>query len=114
MADCPCCGHALRTDQDIRIDMDGGFIVAKGEVTRLTESEFNIFLRLWKAKPRMVTREQLMSEAYWLRNDQDEPDIKIIDVMICKVRKKLLPLGVGIDTVWGRGYRILEQERVVA
>lgn len=107
MADCPCCGQALPDDGETRIDLDGGFVVANGAVARLTEAEFNLFLLLWQRRPRMVSREALMSEAYWLRNDQDEPEIKIIDVQICKVRKKLATTGIEIDTVWGRGYRIL-------
>jgi len=107
MADCPCCGQTLPDDGEIRIDLDGGFVVANGAVARLTEAEFNLFLLLWQRRPRMVSREALMSEAYWLRNDQDEPEIKIIDVQICKVRKKLATTGIEIDTVWGRGYRIL-------
>lgn len=107
MADCPCCGQALPDDGEIRIDLDGGFVVANGAVARLTEGEFNLFLMLWQSRLRLVLREALMSEAYWLRSDEEEPDIKIIDVQICKVRKKLASTGIGIDTVWGRGYRIL-------
>ena len=36
----------------------------------------------------------------------DEPEVKIIDVFICKLRKKLAQAGAGdlIGTVWGRGY----------
>ncbi len=39
----------------------------------------------------------------------DEPDQKIIDVFICKVRKKLASLSGGknyIETIWGRGYAL--------
>lgn len=112
MADCPCCKQGIPDDGEVRIDLDGGFVVAHGAVARLTEGEFNLFLLLWQRRPRMVTREQLMSEAYWLRNDQDEPEMKIIDVLICKVRKKLSSIGIEIDTVWGRGYRILPKGEV--
>ena len=37
----------------------------------------------------------------------DEPDVKIIDVFMCKMRKKLANASGGrnyIETVWGRGY----------
>lgn len=110
MVACPCCSREITDDAGVLIDIDGGFIVANGEVARLPETEFNLFNFLWNAKPRLVSREQLMSDAYWLRHDVDEPDIKIIDVFICKIRKKLEPLGVSIDTVWGRGYRILPRK----
>jgi len=111
---CPCCRQPVPDDEAVRIDMDGGFIVAGGGVTRLTEGEFNLFLMLWQKKPRLVTREQLMAEAYWLRSDMDEPEIKIIDVLVCKIRRKLAPLGLSIDTVWGRGYRILLKGEVAS
>ncbi|GAA2871795.1 DNA-binding response OmpR family regulator [Aminobacter niigataensis] len=52
-----------------------------------------------------VAAGQLLADVYWLENE--DPEIKIIDVWICKLRKKLLPLGVKIETVWGRGYRLL-------
>lgn len=34
------------------------------------------------------------------------PEIKIIDVFICKLRRKLKPWGIQIETYWGRGYGI--------
>lgn len=40
------------------------------------------------------------------------PDIKIVDVFVCKMRKKLRPYGITIDTVWGRGY-LLTAESVL-
>jgi two-component system cell cycle response regulator CtrA len=47
----------------------------------------------------------------------DEPDMKIIDVFVCKLRKKLASASGGknyIETVWGRGYLMLEQTDVAA
>ena len=45
----------------------------------------------------------------------DEPEPKIIDVFICKLRRKLEiagARGVSIDTVWGQGYILRETEAV--
>jgi two-component system cell cycle response regulator CtrA len=41
----------------------------------------------------------------------DEPELKIIDVFVCKIRKKLAAVGLGdfIGTVWGRGYTVRDQ-----
>lgn len=36
----------------------------------------------------------------------DAPEIKIIDVFICKLRKKLARFGITVDTLWGQGYRL--------
>lgn len=38
--------------------------------------------------------------------NSDMPDLKVIDVYICRLRKKLAPLGLTIETIWGQGYRI--------
>jgi two-component system cell cycle response regulator CtrA len=41
----------------------------------------------------------------------DEPEVKIVDVFVCKIRKKLAAVGLGdfIGTVWGRGYTVRDQ-----
>jgi DNA-binding response OmpR family regulator len=105
MADlCPCCGQALPSDDELRID-DAGIIVRSGRFTLLTVQENAIFASLHAAKGRLRTKEQLLSDGYWQADE--EPEIKIIDVWVCKLRKKLRPLGVNIETVWGRGYRLV-------
>jgi two-component system cell cycle response regulator CtrA len=45
-----------------------------------------------------------------LYGGMDEPEVKIIDVFVCKLRKKLARAGAGgiIGTLWGRGYVIRE------
>lgn len=101
---CPCCGQPLPDTDDLRID-PSGIVVRWGEYATLTRQEFDILEALRSAAPRMMTKEALLAALYQLRSD--EPEIKIIDVWICKLRKKLKPLGVNIETVWGRGYRLL-------
>ena len=54
---------------------------------------------------RRVTKDQLMTALYCHRPD-NEPCPKIIDVMICKIRKKLKPHGNVIKTIWCEGYEI--------
>jgi two-component system cell cycle response regulator CtrA len=58
-----------------------------------------------------MTKEQLMHAMYGLLPDGQEPEIKIIDVFICKMRKKLKPCALEIETVWGRGYRLTPESR---
>lgn len=58
----------------------------------------------------MATKEAVMATLY--RNDgKDEAEIKIVDVFICKARKKLAPFGIRINTIWGQGYSIDESIR---
>lgn len=58
----------------------------------------------------LATTDAIMAAIY--RNlGKDEADPKIVDVFICKIRKKLRPYGVAIETVWGRGYGIPAAQR---
>lgn len=52
------------------------------------------------------SKEGLLLALYGTRPDGDMPDIKIIDVFICKLRKKLGRFGITVDTLWGQGYRL--------
>jgi two-component system cell cycle response regulator CtrA len=61
-----------------------------------------------------ITKEVFLSHLY---GGMDEPEIKIIDVFICKIRKKLAGASNGkdyIETVWGRGYLLREPTGVEA
>jgi hypothetical protein len=45
----------------------------------------------------------------------DEPEIKIIDVFVCKIRKKLRAVdGHDVETVWGRGYVLRDEAKPFA
>lgn len=69
---------------------------------RLTPSEARVFSHLTTRE--VATKQSIMLAIYSDR--LDEPEIKIVDVFICKMRKKLLPFGVVIETVWGIGYAL--------
>ena len=61
-----------------------------------------------------ITKEMFLSQLY---GGMDEPEIKIIDVFMCKIRRKLATASNGkdyIETVWGRGYLLREPEEVSA
>lgn len=81
-----------------------------GDVTlpaewRLTATEHRFFAALVAApagKP--VNKERLHNALSG--GVEPETDIKIVDVIACKVRKKLQPFGVGFETVWGQGYML--------
>jgi two-component system cell cycle response regulator CtrA len=76
---------------------------ANGESVHFTPSEFRILVLLARKTGETVTKAMIMDHLY---GGIDEPEIKIIDIFICKIRKKIPgPPGL-IQTVWGRGYRI--------
>jgi hypothetical protein len=51
-----------------------------------------------------VSKTSLHAALYGTFHDDETPDAKIVDVFVCKIRKKLAPFGVDISTVWGAGY----------
>ena len=101
---CPCCGQDLPETDDLRID-DAGIVVFGGRFVTLTLQETEVLGLLRAARGNVVSRQSLMAGLYPI--EADEADIKIVDVFICKLRKKLKPLGLEIGTAWGRGYRFI-------
>ncbi len=75
----------------------------------LTGKEYAILELLVLRKGMVLTKDAFLNHLY---GGIDEPEMKIIDVFICKLRKKLAQAGAEslIGTVWGRGYMIREQQ----
>jgi two-component system cell cycle response regulator CtrA len=77
-----------------------------GQPIHLTPSEYKMLELLSLRKNTVLTKEQCLSHLY---NGMSEPEIKIIDVFICKLRKKIAAASGGdaqIETVWGGGYML--------
>jgi two-component system cell cycle response regulator CtrA len=77
----------------------------------LTTHEAMLFGLLLKRD--LVSKEMAMVGLYGDRPNLD-PEIKIVDVYVCKARKKLRGFGVEIETVWGRGYRLSAECKAIA
>lgn len=72
----------------------------------LTSKEYQMLELLCLRKRSVVSKESFLDHLY---GGMDEPEMKIIDVFICKLRKKIETAGAQhalIETVWGRGYRV--------
>ena len=99
-------GHAqsvILTGQ-ITINLDGKTVEANGKPVHLTGKEYQMLELLSLRKGTTLTKEMFLNHLY---GGMDEPELKIIDVFICKLRKKLAEATGGenyIETVWGRGY----------
>jgi two-component system cell cycle response regulator CtrA len=87
----------------IILDMDSNIVTVNGNTVHLTEKEYRILELLFLRGGSIVAKESFLNHLY---GGNDEPDIKIIDVFVCKLRRKLSLAGAGdvITTVWGRGY----------
>jgi two-component system cell cycle response regulator CtrA len=90
------------------IDLDNRSAAIDGQPVHLTVKEYDIIELLSLRKGVVVSKEAFLNHLY---NGGDEPELKIIDVYICKLRKKLRDATGGdhyIETVWGRGYILRE------
>jgi two-component system cell cycle response regulator CtrA len=96
----------------LRLNVDTHDVSIDGRPVRLTGKEYAILELLILRKGTMLTKEAFLNHLY---GGMDEPDIKIIDVFVCKLRKKLNAAGGAglIGTVWGHGY-VLRHAAVTA
>ena len=103
-------GHAelvIRTG-DLLIKLDTKTVEMNGSPVHLTPKEYQILELLSLRKGTILTKEIFLNHLY---GGMDEPLFKIIDVFICKLRKKLTNASGGkdyIETEWGRGYVLRE------
>jgi two-component system cell cycle response regulator CtrA len=99
-------GHSesvIRTGK-LTVNLDSRTVEAEGSPLHLTGKEYGILELLSLRKGTTLTKEMFLNHLY---GGMDEPELKIIDVFVCKLRKKLSVATHGdnyIETVWGRGY----------
>jgi two-component system cell cycle response regulator CtrA len=106
-------GHAesiIRTGK-LAINLDGRTVEVGEKSVHLTGKEYGILELLSLRKGTTLTKEMFLNHLY---NGMDEPELKIIDVFVCKLRKKLTMASdeTYIHTVWGRGYVLRDPEAV--
>ncbi len=91
----------------MELNLDSRDVTVSGRQVHLTGKEYAILELLVLRKGMVLTKEAFLNHLY---GGMDEPEMKIIDVFVCKLRKKLAMAGADhlIGTVWGRGYMIRE------
>ena len=99
-------GHAqsLIHTGKMSVNLDAHTVEVEGQPIHLTGKEYGILELLSLRKGTTLTKEMFLNHLY---GGMDEPELKIIDVFICKLRKKLSAATDGdnyIETIWGRGY----------
>ena len=103
--------HAVVGDVEVHIAV---LVEVGGQRVHLTGKEYAMLELLSLRKGTTLTKEMFLNHLY---GGMDEPELKIIDVFICKLRKKLANATGGknyIETVWGRGYVLREPEEAAA
>ena len=99
-------GHSqsiIRTGK-IGVNLDAKTVEVEGGNVHLTGKEYQMLELLSLRKGTTLTKEMFLNHLY---GGMDEPELKIIDVFICKLRNKLSEATGGdnhIETIWGRGY----------
>lgn len=104
-------GHAesiIRTGR-LSVNLDKKTVEIDGQRVHLTGKEYAMLELLSLRKTTTLTKEMFLNHLY---GGMDEPELKIIDVFICKLRKKLASISGEnyIETVWGRGYVLRDPE----
>ena len=99
-------GHAqsMIATGKFTVNLDAKTVEVEGKPVHLTGKEYQMLELLSLRKGTTLTKEMFLNHLY---GGMDEPELKIIDVFICKLRKKLSEATGGenyIETVWGRGY----------
>jgi two-component system cell cycle response regulator CtrA len=91
----------------VELNLDSREVWVDGKQVHLTGKEYSILELLVLRKGMVLTKEAFLNHLY---GGLDEPEVKIIDVFVCKLRKKLAQAGADnmIGTVWGRGYMVRE------
>jgi two-component system, cell cycle response regulator CtrA len=91
----------------LELNLDSREVAIDGRDIHLTGKEYSILELLVLRKGMVLTKEAFLNHLY---GGMDEPEVKIIDVFVCKLRKKLARAGAEgiIGTIWGRGYMIRE------
>ena len=102
----------------VLVNLDAKTVEVEGKTVHLTGKEYQMLELLSLRKGTTLTKEMFLNHLY---GGMDDPELKIIDVFICKLRKKLAEATGGqnyIETVWGRGYVLrdpnLEDHRKLA
>ncbi|WP_209428408.1 response regulator transcription factor [Pararhodobacter sp. SW119] len=110
-------GHVTPTLEigDLSVDTQAREVHAAGEPVPLTRREYQLLEFLALRRGTTVSKDALLTHMY---DGVDEPDAKIIDVYVCKIRSKLADVApdlvAQIETVWGRGYALKSGEPDVA
>jgi two-component system, cell cycle response regulator CtrA len=109
-------GHAQSVIEcgDLVVNLDTKMAQINGTTLHLTAKEYQILELLSLRMGMTQTKDMVLNHLY---GGMDEPEMKIIDVFICKLRRKLSDASGGkdyIETIWGRGYVMREQGQAEA
>jgi len=86
----------------LAIDLDRKVVMLDGEVLALSEAEWTVLATIAEADGEIVSAAMLMGVLY--DGSSRVAGIKIVDVLLCRLRRKLGAAAERLQAVWGRGY----------
>ena len=102
-------------DAKLKINLTTKSVLINSFPVDLTGKELAMMLLFASTPGRVMSKEVILTQMY-TDGVEDEPEMKIIDVFVCKLRRKLTDVHPDavkfIETVWGRGYRLPEQSEL--
>lgn len=94
-----------------KITIERGYFHVNVKYLRLTKKELSLFGFIIVGNGKVKTKQMMLEHLY---GTQNQPDQKIIDVFVCKIRGKLkkqhVEAALAIQTIWGRGYALATNE----
>lgn len=107
---CPTCGQSVPTN-GMLVDLDLNRVSHNGKVAKLVPSECELLVTLLRGAPGLVSNERA-AVALWGAFSAERSN-NVIKVHISRLRQKLTPLGIQIETHWGRGYSLRGDEEML-
>jgi two-component system cell cycle response regulator CtrA len=103
-------GRATLWVGQLRLDLAERRVSVGDRPVRLTGKEYQILELLVLRKGTVLAKQVFIDIVY---GKPTVSKVKMIDIFICKLRKKLADAGVGnvIGTAWGRGYVLYEPDQ---
>lgn len=106
ICDCPFCGSSLDY-ADFPTCSDALNLVRYKDIgVILTPKQYSVAKYLLDNFGTVMSKEKILSNAYGDVWGKEDPEIKIIDVLVCHIRDAFAPMGIGVITSWGKGYGI--------
>lgn len=105
---CPCCGQHVESVA-VLFDPTSSTITNGNVSIRLSRQQFKLAKFMIERFPMPVTKEAMYDDCFMTIHG-DGPEMKIVDVVVCKIRPPLAELGFVIETMWGTGYRLVSAD----
>lgn len=108
-----CQGHAKAVIEvdGLAVDLENKTVKLDGRDIGLSRSEYAMLEVMAMRVGKVLTKEMFLNHLY---GGRDEPEIKIIDVFMCKLRRKLGDRADLVRTIWGRGYMLAARDVMMA